>query len=335
MRILFIPLLAALGLTGCATEIMTEKECLVGDWYGAGLEDGGYGRLESAFDERADQCIKYGTAIDATSYREGRQAALSRLCTEEGGYTYGREGNVYRGVCAANRESGFLAGYLSGRRIFGVELIRNDAQEIYNEAASAVDYQFAEIRRARDVLANEQSTSEEMEEARRKVDYARDARARAERERDDALYELGRADEALDQTIFSSASWRASDDFYQARQTLMEAHSFARADRAIDHCTDELGSFIPTCLIYPGASLRDHTSARTCVLGPGDARFSMRQNQSATRDGYWTHYYEYFPGEVGSGRRSRRPTGGFTVLFEAGEGADFVGVSCAGPYAGQ
>lgn len=335
MRAVFFSALAMLGLGGCATEIMTEKECLVGDWYGAGLEDGGLGRLESALDERADQCVKYGAAIDVTSYQEGRQAALARLCTEEGGYTYGRKGDVYRGVCAADREAGFLTGYLSGRRIFGLELSRNEAQELYNQAASAVDYQYGEIRRARDVLAAEGSTEEELEEARRNIDYANGAIARAERDRDDALYELGRADEALDQAISTSADWRASSAFSRARQTLVEAHSMARAEPSIDHCTDELGSFFPSCLVYEGAALRDQSSARTCAIGPGEARFAESRGQLYGGTDQRTHYYDFYSSEVGSGRRSRRPSGGFSALFEADGSADFLGFSCAGSYSGQ
>ena len=322
-------LIATAGLAGCATEIMSEKECLAGDWYAAGLADGGKGLLETAYDERVAQCAKFGTAGDALTYVEGREAALSRLCTDEGGYAYGRGGDVYRGVCRAEGEEAFLGGYLSGRRIFALALARDAAQSAYDQAIYAIDYQRSAIDKARRVLDDPEATAEEIKEAHDDIDYARRTKRRLERDSDSALYELGRADEALDQAIASSAEWRRSDAFWNARGRIAEAHEFARRESAIDHCTDDLSSFRPACLVRPGATINDRETGVVCAIGPGEAQLISREMQPpGGRAPGWVHRYEFYPGEEGSGRIARRPSDGFQALFEGGETTAYWGVSC-------
>ncbi len=332
----FLMILIGAGLiSGCATEIMSEKECLAGDWYGAGLDDGSEGRLASAYDERAAQCTNFGVAADASLYVEGREAALRQLCTEEGGYAYGRGGRHYLGVCRAELEAGFLGGYLSGRRIFALESERNRLQAAYDEAAGASDYQARAIDQARYVLDDPAATPEEREAASTDLDYAIRTKRRADRDLEAALYELGRADEALDQAISSQAEWRNSERLELYVQTLLETHQFARNEEAIDYCTDDLLSYTPKCAVRTGATLRDSQSDKVCAVGPGEARIKTTgPHQGSHRSDLFEHGYYFFPGEEGSGRFTNRPSATFLVLFE-GESRTYVGVSCPPGYLGQ
>ena len=75
---LFIAAVAAAALSGCATEIMSEKQCLAGDWRAAAFEDGPEGRLEPALDERAARCAQFGAAVDDRAYFDGRRAGLGQ-----------------------------------------------------------------------------------------------------------------------------------------------------------------------------------------------------------------------------------------------------------------
>ncbi len=324
MRNFLFLLIAAAGLGGCATQIMSEKECLAGDWYGAGLEDGAAGLLESALDERAAQCTKFGVVVDGQAYARGRDSALARLCSDEGGYGFGRDGGVYSGVCSPDAEPAFLGGYLSGRRIYALVLDRDAAQSAYDKAVGQVNYQTSAIDKARHVLDDTEATAEEIEDAKGALDYALRAQRRANRDADDGLYALGRADEALDQAIASSAQWRRSRAFANVRKTLGEAHAFARGEAAISHCTDEVGSFRPSCWLRAGAALHDRGSGVLCVVGPGEARLHHRQRQAPGS----VHEYAFYAGEAGSGRTARQSFEGFEALFGGDGAGSYLGVSC-------
>ncbi len=324
MRNILFLLIATAGLGGCATQIMSERECLAGNWYAAGFEDGAAGLLEAAADERAARCAKFGVAVDTRAYMDGRKAALARLCTDEGGYGFGRDGSVYRGVCSLDVEPAFLGGYLSGRRIYALVLDRDAAQSAYDTASSQAGYQSNAINKARYVLGDAEATAEEIEDAKGALDYALRAHKRATHDAEDALYALGRADEALDQAIASTTQWRRSRAFADASLMLAEAHMFARQETAISYCTDEVGSFRPSCWLRAGAALHDRDTGVLCVVGPGEARLVRRQSRVPG----WAHEYAFYAGEEGSGRTARRPTDEFQALFEGDAAHTYLGVSC-------
>ena len=316
-------------LGGCSTQIMSKKECLAGDWYAAGLEDGGLGRLESAYNERVAQCAQYGAAAaDTSAYVEGRELALLSLCTDGGGYAFAREGGVYRGVCRPETERNFLNGYISGRRIYIAIRAQASAQSAYNSAVSSVDHHRNGIRYARRTLRAEDSTQEEIEKARESLDYHLGAINYAENRADAALYDLGRADEALDDTIGSIDQWRESGDFWQRRQALAEAHMFAREDAAIDHCTDEIQSTRPICVIRAAAEIKERSGA-VCATGPGEARFVGRESvpqENGTTGAL--HRYDFHPYREGTQRPQRRPYDSFFAAFEGEETITYSGAAC-------
>ena len=325
---LFIAAVAAAALSGCATEIMSEKQCLAGDWRAAGFEDGTEGRLETALDERAARCAQFGAAVDDRAYFDGRRAGLDRLCTGPGGYEYGRAGKSYVGVCAPGEEQEFLGAYLEGWRISRAEAARAQAESAYNSAVYAVDGYREDIRRARRVFSDKDATEKEIARARKDLDDARDNLPYAERRVDDLLYELGRADEALSQTRSSMAGWRTSKPFALMIETLQEAHEMARSEPAFDFCTDDGGGHYPRCELRPGAALKDGASGRTCAFGPAEARFARRMARGigGARTGV-AHAYDVYPRDPANGRVSRVPQGGFDAFFGADGG--FEGVACS------
>ena len=319
--------LAVIALSGCATDIMSEKQCLAGDWYAAGLEDGVEGRLETALDARAGRCAQFGAAVDDRAYFDGRRAGLDQLCNPRGGYDYGRAGKSYVGVCGAEWEEDFLGGYLDGQRTFVAQSARDGAQTAYNGAVSTVNTYRENIRRARRVLSDEDATEKEIARARKDLDNARDSLPYAERLVDDRLYELGRADEALAQTLASASSWRTSAEFESIRATLMEAHDFARANPAIDFCTDDFAGFTPRCELSHGGQLADSVTGALCALGPGEARFVRRsQRREGGRPAGAAHAYDFYPRDPANGRISRRPEGAFDVFF--GRDGLYEGLAC-------
>ncbi|PQA88189.1 DUF2799 domain-containing protein [Hyphococcus luteus] len=328
MQRYFGALLAAVFLSGCATELMSEEECLAGDWYGAGLEDGGEGRLLRAFDERAGLCEGYGAPADYEAYAQGRDLALGRLCTEGGGYAYARAGKSYLGVCRAEREPAFLSGYLEGQRIYWAEAARDRAENAYNSAVSSLDYHRDQLRRARKRLRDPDATEKQIKKARKNIDYHRDRIPYAERELDEALYELGRADEALSQTIDSTPAWRQSDEFAFRMGMFLEVHAFGRSEEAVDFCTDEFdGDFgRPECEMLAGKSVRDTRTGQVCVTGPAKLVLLRRGlSYGPFEEAAFIDVFQTFPRDE-NGRTARQSANYFVAMFD-GEGR-YLGAAC-------
>ena len=296
MRSLPMLLVAGLVLSGCVTELMSEKECLAGDWYGAGLEDGARGRTESAFDERAARCAGFGAPPpDGVAYIEGRNVALFRLCTDAGGYDYGLSGKTYLGVCRPEREFEFLGGYLSGQRIHRFEEARNAAASKLNSAEVYLDSLWSTIRKARKTIKDEEASEEEVNKAKKRRKEAREALPYAEQSVDEALYALGRADAALSSALATSETWRDGFEFEAAFAKLSAVHSVARAETAIDFCTDDRDALGATCEVRAGASMTDDATGQLCAVGPGRAvlaDYRRREDQDAAEDWLRFDYYE-------------------------------------------
>jgi tetratricopeptide (TPR) repeat protein len=328
MRAIGLLALAAM-LAGCETPAMTKKECLAGDWYAAGLEDGLGGLRETNFDARAAACYEYDAMADLSAYRDGRAEGLFRFCTPGGGYEYGRAGKSYLGVCLAEDEPGFLGAYLEGWRVHRAEEERRRAASAYDSAVYTIEAYRDDIRRARRVLSDKEATEKEIKKARKSLDNARDSLPYAERRADELLYELGRADEALERTLGSLEGWRRSREFEAARATLLEAQQIARGEDAINFCTDDAsdGFNRPECEIRSGAAVRDRSGERLCASGPAKAVMLRRGDAYGPHaDAAFVQVYQVFNRDE-QGRTARRPDNQFVALFDA-EGA-YLGAACS------
>ena len=322
MRSLLMLLIAGLALSGCATGVMSEQECLAGDWYGAGLEDGARGRTESAFDERAARCAGFGAPPpDGGAYIEGRNAGLFRLCTDAGGYDYGLSGRVYQGVCRPEREFAFLGGYLSGQRIHRFETRRNAAASELRSAEAYLDSLWRTIRKARKTINDEEATEEDVEKARKRRKEARESIPYAERRVDDALYALGRADEALAGALATRREWREGFAFEAARAKLSAVHGVARGETAIDFCTDDRDALGAACDVRAGAFVTDDATGQRCAVGPGRAvlaDYRRREDGDAVEDWLRFDYFEARSSTLRELFAGREPISEFEAIVRDG-----------------
>jgi hypothetical protein len=111
-----VPLLVFAGLlSGCAS--LSEKECLVADWYDVGVRDGAEGYGHERLIDHAKACADVNVQPDRVRWAAGRERGLERYCTPERGLWVGRNGGTYRGVCDPVAEEDFLRGYRLGREI--------------------------------------------------------------------------------------------------------------------------------------------------------------------------------------------------------------------------
>ena len=323
MRILLLCALSAFVLGGCATEVMTKKECLDGAWYVAGQEDGAAGRTTEAFEARAARCAEFGVFADSAAYFQGRNVALAGLCTVGGGYEFSLRGGAYQGVCPADTEGAFLDGYVSGRWIYRAAREREVIQEEYDRVISSIDYQQGAARRARARLKDPDATEDELEDARNDLDYALREMDRRQYEADDLIYELGRADEALRRAEDEAADWRRAPELSRARDSLNNIHDFARLEDAVTHCTDEIPTFRAVCAIAPGTALRDMNTGAQCARGPAQAR---ARESGGSPEGLSVYLFEAHPIDPETLRPARNPTGAFSVIFD--EAGNYRGVTC-------
>lgn len=177
------PVLAAailLALSACST--MSEEDCANADWVALGERDGRYGEAQSKYDQRREQCAKFGLAGSADDYDRGRSRGLRSYCTPEAGFDAGRNGRSYNGVCPAEAEGAFLSEYRIGKQLYDLNAEVRRAQESYDNALNAIDDQREKMDRARTRLREEGITDEERSDAQRDLDRARREIDRLERD---------------------------------------------------------------------------------------------------------------------------------------------------------
>lgn len=316
-------------LSGCATPLMTEEACLAGAWEQAGYEDGAAGKRVDVFEERAALCNEVGARPDDISlvdYRKGRDDGLSGLCTHRGGYEFGLAGKTYEGVCPAEIEGEFLAGYFPGRRIEAAQSRYSSAQSAYSSAISSLESVRAGIDRARTKLADPDAKEKAIRRAEKTLKNAdRDLR-NARQNITAAEVSLDTAEEELDYVRASSASWGESGEFYALYDVRTEVENFSRGSEAIDYCTERSGYEDLVCYLDDEKILVSG-DGRLCAAGPGEARFKARglvYNEGEVTG--FRHAYDIHPLDE-RGRPSRRAAGFFEAFFDAEGG--FLRVGCA------
>lgn len=147
------------ALAGCAG--MSQNECALADWRAVGYEDGARGKSTDAFGARRQACAKHGVTPDFSAYRSGRAQGLAEYCQPSRGFSEGRRGAQYTGVCPADLEDEFLDGYSEGRTLYQLEYtVRNTERQIrYNEGRiKEIDRELADI--AARVLVEETTVEE-------------------------------------------------------------------------------------------------------------------------------------------------------------------------------
>lgn len=115
---LFLILFSALFLTACAT--MNKNECVSADWQMIGYEDGSNGASAGRLQQHREACAKHSVTPDFSQYQAGYDEGLKRFCTDRVGFTKGKSGYRYQGICPANLEVGFLKGYKLGQEFYGL-----------------------------------------------------------------------------------------------------------------------------------------------------------------------------------------------------------------------
>ena len=164
--------IAAVGLAGCAT--MSEEQCLAGDWYGQGFNDGAAGHAYSRLNDHTEACARHGVYPDPSAYSAGRDQGLRQYCTPANGFRVGRSGSAYSGVCPADLERDFLYGHADGRLLWDADQRVNSAVNAENQARNRIRQLEADIRVEEDSLSDSALTDAQRDTIRARIRRMRD-----------------------------------------------------------------------------------------------------------------------------------------------------------------
>lgn len=103
-------------LSACAS--MNEQECLTGDWYTVGYEDGVQGLTADRVGSYRKACASHNVRPDLQQYQAGREQGLREYCAPVNGFNVGQRGTTYSGVCPADMEVDFLSAFQAGRTLY-------------------------------------------------------------------------------------------------------------------------------------------------------------------------------------------------------------------------
>jgi len=108
-------LIALLGqLAACSS--ISKDECLQGDWYSLGVNDGKAGELSSKFRYYQKDCADHGVVPDFKAYQQGHSQGLVFFCDFSHGEAWGRAGKDYNTACTGDLEPAFRQGFQQGQR---------------------------------------------------------------------------------------------------------------------------------------------------------------------------------------------------------------------------
>lgn len=216
-------LLAGLGLLlhGCAT--MSEDECLAADWWIIGHKDGFEMRPRSYLAEHQEACAEYGVTPDrnayAEGYRSGRQDFLRRYCTRSNGYTVGREGGSYIGLCPDSMEEPFLAGFRRGKEVREIEMEVWDIKLERRKLRGEIDELEEELEAQRTTFESDENSLEERDDA-----WTRIGEIEEELEKLDLDYENSATRQADALARLEEAAEQARNDGYSDSGGLLRTY---------------------------------------------------------------------------------------------------------------
>lgn len=119
----WILIVAAAGLSACASTSSQKVACQERDWFELGRHDGAQGSTEEKFERHAQECRRQKLDSDVeTMYTNGRNAGLVEYCTPENAFELGRMGIAYMYVCPSTVEPRFLTSYRKGQRARELEI---------------------------------------------------------------------------------------------------------------------------------------------------------------------------------------------------------------------
>lgn len=180
---------------GDAVSAKAGTDCAGVDWSSIGQRDGLYGEGAEKLAERAAECPQL--VANTEDYERGRERGLKTYCTPDAGYDAGRNGRPYQGVCPADVEAPFLARYEAGKTLFDLHARVDSTKAALALAASTVESDRFELKRALERVSDIDSSAEQKSRAVADVDRYRQNIGRLEEEIPKLKNSIAEAEAAL------------------------------------------------------------------------------------------------------------------------------------------
>lgn len=144
---------------GCAS--MNQQECLTGDWYTVGYEDGVKGKSADRIGSYRKACASHNVTPDLGQYQAGRESGLVEYCQPLNGFDVGQRGSSYAGVCPIEMEVEFLSAFQAGQTLYQYRAqVSNATRQIAYKQNELGDLEY-ELQHAEARLINDDTTSEQ------------------------------------------------------------------------------------------------------------------------------------------------------------------------------
>jgi outer membrane murein-binding lipoprotein Lpp len=152
-----IAICAVVLLSGCAS--ISKDECMIGDWYSLGVNDGQRGVLATQFRQYQKECAEYGVQPDFKAYNQGHSQGLVSYCDYPHGEAHGRSGAEYNTACTGKLEPEFRQGYQVGIRWYKAKKVVDDIASAINNLEYRINDLDQELHRTNQQIAAENNPS--------------------------------------------------------------------------------------------------------------------------------------------------------------------------------
>ena len=106
------------SLIGCSHATLDKEDCLRGDWYELGVQDGLAGKTLGELNLHKEACFEYGITPDQKKYMAGREKGLLDYCKIENAVTTGLNGQLYQSVCPKEIDEAFRKQNLAAYNLY-------------------------------------------------------------------------------------------------------------------------------------------------------------------------------------------------------------------------
>lgn len=136
-------LMISLAAAGCAT--MSKDECKQADWYLKGVDDATQGFALERVIEHGKACARVDIVPNMKEYREGHGKGARLYCVPEKGYSQGRYGAAYNGICPPALEADFLRAYHDGQQLYHIQQRIDEMHNRINSNTSKIENRYRDI----------------------------------------------------------------------------------------------------------------------------------------------------------------------------------------------
>jgi hypothetical protein len=153
-----------LAMTGCTS--MNKDECSMANWHAIGQQDAEEGKSASNLVTYNKQCAKHSIAPNKDEYSAGHQAGAIIYCTKENGFSQGKKGKKYQGICPTDLAKVFNSGYVIGKEYYAVLSIKSTYETQISSKNKKIKKLVKQVKNITEKLADSKMKPEDKKQLR-------------------------------------------------------------------------------------------------------------------------------------------------------------------------